>query len=628
MGDKQRKLKDKASVYYREGKLKDALKIYERVVADDPAELQCQIKIGDIYRKLGNREAAVKAYAPVATAYAEDGLLLKAIAVGKLILSVEPRHTATQEMLADLYSKRRAPARMPMTPPPVDTPAPIELPEVDETPEVTRTSQREPPIVQGTPETPGAPKPPIAEQLVEQNAPPPPQWPPVAASKTPAPAPNAPPSIPWPTSTPPSSSPSAQADAPVTIEDSVLDITVGEVLTESEASAPAAEADDAALMGQDTDQEIQSLLSEMSDEPLQIAAQQEEEVVELTQPKRPKMNIPVEETWAGVIKLEDLDKQEELAETLQVDDAPSDVREAPPIELTKRVTESTGDIADELERPQIPLFSDLPKSAFIELLVQMEMKEMMPGEHVITEGEVGHSFFVLASGRVRITRKSETGEEVTLAYLTDGAFFGEMALLQDGARTASVIVEEESQVFEISKAVLDNVVSSFPSVANVLKNFYKQRLLATAMATNPLFRPFDGEQRRELMELFKSKSFDEGEVILKQGKKGTGLFLLLHGKLYVKRKKEDGSEISLAELGPGDMFGEMSLLTGQPTYATVAAATDCFVVRLSKRKFDEVIMTHPQILELVSQVSDERKSVNDMILGHQPMMPPEGAILV
>lgn len=619
MGDKQRKLKDKASGYYRDGKLKDALKVYERIVAEDPEELQCQIKIGDIYRKLGNREAAVKAYAPVASAYAEDGLLLKAIAVGKMILSVDPQHTATQEMLADLYSKRRGPApRMPLTPPPVATPAPIELPEVEELPEVTRTSQREPPIIQGTPESAGEEKPTLAEQA----APPPPQWPPVAAEGTP------PPAIPWPTaSTPP---PPAEAkEEPATIEDSALDITVGEVMTESEASAPAAEAqvDGETVMGQDTDQEIQSLLSEMSDEPIEIE-QEEEEVIELTQPKRPKMNIPSEETWSGVIKLEDLDEQEGLAATLEVDDAPSDVREAPPIELTQPVTESTGDIADELERPHIPLFSDLPKSAFIELLVQMEMREMMPGEPVITEGEIGHSFFVLASGRVRITRKSETGEEVTLAYLTDGAFFGEMALLQDGARTASVIVEEESQIFEISKEVLDNVVNAFPSVAHVLKNFYKQRLLSTAMATNPLFQPFDAEQRRTLMELFKSKSFNQGDVVLKQGKKGSGLFILLHGKLDVVRKKEDGSEVTLAELGPGDMFGEMSLLTGQPTYATVAAASDCFVLRLSKRKFDEVIMTHPQILELVSQVSDERKSVNDMILGDQPMMPSEGAILV
>jgi CRP-like cAMP-binding protein len=382
-----------------------------------------------------------------------------------------------------------------------------------------------------------------------------------------------------------------------TIEDSVLDITVGE----------------------------------LEDEPIELE-EEAEQVIPLDQPKK---DAPIEETWDGVIRLRDLEDEilevkravEDVAQTLEVDDAPTDVREAPPIELTQRVTESTGDLAEELERPQIPLFSDLPKSAFIELLVQMEMKEMMPGEYVITEGEVGDSFFVVANGKVRVSRKSDTGEEVTLAYLTDGAFFGEMALLQDGARTASVIVEEESQIFEISKDVLDRVVSAYPSVANVLKNFYRQRLLSTVMATHPLFRPFDAAQRRDLMEMFKSKPFKKGDVILQQGKKGAGLFLLLNGKLSVV-KEADGKEIELAELGPGDLFGEMSLLTNQPTTASVTCVTDCFVLRLSKRNFDEVIMTHPQILELVAQVSEERKSFNEFLLTAQPMTASAGAILV
>ena len=577
MSDRERKLKDRASKLYAEGKLKDALKIYEEIVAQDPSELQCQIKIGDIYRKLGERASAVAAYEPVANAYAEDGMLLKAIAVCKLILGVDPRHTATQEMLATLYSKRKVPERMPLPPRPMPAPhhksKAIELPEVDGEPEVFRSlSDLEPKIIRGKP----------AEELVEAVV--------EAEPQQARPALQAP-MMAWPVSaatTPPPEPP---------IEDSALDITV----------------------------------SEMEDEPLEL--EHEEEVIELVQPKP----APIDETWSGVIRLADVDQQEllevkraveEVAETLAVDDAPTDVREAPPIELTQRITESTGDLAEELDRPQIPLFSDLPKSAFIELLVQMDMKEMTTGERVITEGEVGDSFFVVATGKVRVARKSDTGEEVTLAYLTDGAFFGEMALLSDGARTASVIVEEESQIFEISKDVLDRVVSAFPSVASVLKNFYRQRLLSTVMATHPLVRPFDAEQRRGLMEMFKSKPFKKGDVLLRQGKKGAGLFLLLNGKLRVTTEKAEGGGVELAELGPGDLFGEMSLLTNQPTTASVTALSDCFVLRLSKKNFDEVIMTHPQILELVAQVSEERKSFNELLLSNPPMIPTSGAILV
>lgn len=280
---------------------------------------------------------------------------------------------------------------------------------------------------------------------------------------------------------------------------------------------------------------------------------------------------------------------------------------------------------DGFAQPQIPLFSDLSPEAFIEILVKMQMREMAPGEFVIREGELGTSFFVLAQGKVRVSRRSPEGGETILAYLTDGAFFGEMALLQDGARIASVIVEEDSQIFEISKGVLDQVVAQYPSVAKVLRNFYTQRLLSTTMATHPLFRPFGPKERRSLIELFKSRPFRAGEVILEEEKRGEGLYLLLTGILEVSKRK-DGAPVAIAELTSGDMFGEISLLTGQPTVATVRALTDCFVLRLSKKHFDEVIMTHPQVLELVSQISEERQLENNAIFG--PWGATEGIALV
>ncbi|CAN0599222.1 unnamed protein product, partial [Laminaria digitata] len=81
----------------------------------------------------------------------------------------------------------------------------------------------------------------------------------------------------------------------------------------------------------------------------------------------------------------------------------------------------------------------------------------------------------------------------------------------------------------------------------------------------------------------------------------------------------------LAELASGDLFGEMSLLTGNPTMATVRAISDCFILRLGKKKFDELIMTHPQILELVSVISDEREGLNALILAQGS---GTGAVLV
>jgi CRP-like cAMP-binding protein len=162
-------------------------------------------------------------------------------------------------------------------------------------------------------------------------------------------------------------------------------------------------------------------------------------------------------------------------------------------------------------------------------------------------------------------------------------------------------------------------------VATALRNFHRQRLLATCMATHELFQPFSMDERRQLMERFKSRTFDRGAVLLEEGHPASGLYILLHGRLVVT-KTVDREEVTLAELQPGAMFGEMSLLANEPTNATVTATTDCFVLRLSRRNFNEVMMTHPQILELVARVSDQRREANQVLLDMQ--LTPHAAMLV
>ncbi|MEL7372755.1 MAG: hypothetical protein AAFN74_27770, partial [Myxococcota bacterium] len=127
MNETVRKLKDRASRLYSSGRLKEALLTYEQVVEQDPEELQCRLKIGDLHRRLGQRAEAVEAYLPVARNYAEDGLLLKAIAVCKMVLALDGDHGETQSLMAELHAKRRTPRHvgppvtlrgMGITPPP------------------------------------------------------------------------------------------------------------------------------------------------------------------------------------------------------------------------------------------------------------------------------------------------------------------------------------------------------------------------------------------------------------------------------------------------------------------------------------------------------------------------------
>ena len=277
--------------------------------------------------------------------------------------------------------------------------------------------------------------------------------------------------------------------------------------------------------------------------------------------------------------------------------------------------------------PSIPLFSDLPKNAFIQLMEQMRMRSVLPEEGIIREGEVDDSMFIISTGRVKVTKTSEKGSEMILARLGDGAFFGEMALLSESPRTASVIAEEETLLFQVSRDILAQVVKNFPSVANIMLKFYRQRLLTNLMATSPIFKPLDVAQRKALIEKFKSREVSAQEKLLEEGQPGDGLYMLLSGRAEVSRKI-DGQRKVLAHLKEGDVFGEMSLLQDQPVTANVKTLRKSIVLKLPRKVFTEMASIHPQLLVHISDIKNERDKTNDAIIRGQLAFGEEGLVVV
>jgi hypothetical protein len=94
-----------------------------------------------------------------------------------------------------------------------------------------------------------------------------------------------------------------------------------------------------------------------------------------------------------------------------------------------------------------------------------------------------------------------------------------------------------------------------------------------------------------------------GEGLIREGDEGESLFLVLEGRLHVVRAEErrdpqpDLRWEVLAELGPGQWFGEASLLTGAPRNATVVAATACRVAEIPKGAFERSLKGDPQLIE-------------------------------
>src|SRR5512145_485788 len=103
-----RKLKDKAADLAAKGKVEKAASLYREVVEADPKDLASRQKLAEVLRRAGAIEEAIEEYKAVADRFARDGRLIKSIAICKTILELDPQHVATQQALADLYSRRQA----------------------------------------------------------------------------------------------------------------------------------------------------------------------------------------------------------------------------------------------------------------------------------------------------------------------------------------------------------------------------------------------------------------------------------------------------------------------------------------------------------------------------------------
>jgi CRP-like cAMP-binding protein len=214
-----------------------------------------------------------------------------------------------------------------------------------------------------------------------------------------------------------------------------------------------------------------------------------------------------------------------------------------------------------------------------------------------------------------------------LARLAEGEFFGEMALLSGAARAASVTAEEPSELLEVRADVLLAIVRRHPHVAASLKRFYRQRLLANAMAVSPLFRPFPRGDRKLIMEKFRAREVAEGETVIREGAPSDGLYVILDGAVDVTTFRS-GQPVVVGQLREGDLFGEISCLRKSPATATVVVRRAGTLLRLPRAAFDELVVSYPQILQLVSELTDERVENLDAILSGHAEWTEDGLILI
>ncbi|NOZ86746.1 MAG: cyclic nucleotide-binding domain-containing protein [Deltaproteobacteria bacterium] len=285
------------------------------------------------------------------------------------------------------------------------------------------------------------------------------------------------------------------------------------------------------------------------------------------------------------------------------------------VQMAAETCESTeGTMPYPEKLPAIPMFSRLDEDVFLEILDTMQVTKAAKGECVIEQGEPGDSLFLVADGRLEAVKTTDRGERIRLGVLNEGSVFGEMSVITNEPRTASVVVSRDSLLLKITRDKLVSMADKAEPVALALEGFRRERLVYNLMSISPLFMPLDREERFSLLEQFGTYEIKAGTALLEQGKPGRGLYLVLHGECEVTKDHE-----KVATLKEGDVFGEISLIKETPANATVATGKDSVILFLAREAFSRVKETHPEISSVLDQLAEQR------VRGEMPPRLPAGA---
>ncbi len=519
-----RELREEAAEATASGKYKRALAAYLELERIEPRDAQWAKRAAETYRKLGNNRGAIDAFERSAERYAQNGFLVQAIAVCKLVLQIDPGHGGALGRLAQMNEQLgQGPTRA--------QGFAENNPELHSSPNVARLRRN---TTLGGDEVAGVPTPAISRTKTST--------PPILSrTKTSTP--------------PPMIYVSRTKSKPITLPPGagIESVNLSKELPQSQSSTPGV------------------TVIEIDDDP----------EIEITTASTPLIEIEDEEmTEAEVID----------ATELALDDLE---------EISLAEPRAVG-LAAQRALAATPLFSGLPSEALESLVENLTIVPLDKGTTLFHEGDPGDALYVIVEGEVSV--QAEGPPRVEMARLGPGSFLGEVALMTDQPRSATVTAIASSELLRIDRHTLARVLADHGDVLRAVLRFVRERLVDRWMRTSPLFRPFNDEQRNALAARFKFLEIEPDAKLLAAGVRPEGLYIVLAGTYQVLRNGQ-----TIATVGPGELIGETALLSGGTFRSDVVARGKGLALCLPAADFREVIMTHPHVLEYIGEHAEQSR---------------------
>ncbi len=537
-----RKLREEANAATAAGKYKRALTAYLELERYEPNDAQWSKRAAETYRRLGKDRDAIDAYARAVDRYAQSGFLVQAIAVCKLILQIDPKNDEALRRISSINEQIGAgPSRA------------VAMAEhntslADSAAVAALRNRAEGTGRHGT----------LAERRKKISSNPP------TIARTITPQQLADQRARTPSSTPPQLAVPRTKSKPITLR-------------------PGQALDAVSLRN-----EVANAFEREEASGVYVIPIDGEDAEASADDDRPSYPQIVVEPPSAPIAVSEVDESTELEL--------EDLEEIPLPE--PRVL----GIAAATALAATPLFAGLPHEALESLVTKLHLVQLSPNEVLFREGDPGDALYVIVEGEVSV--QAEGPPRVEMARLGAGSFIGEVALMTDQPRSATVSATQDSELLRIDRSTLSHVLATHGEVLAAVLRFVRDRLVDRWTRTSPLFRPFSDEERLELTGRFKFLEIQAGSKLIAANSRPDGLYIVLAGHFAVQR---GGQQV--ASLGPGELIGETALMSGHPFKSDVVAKGKSLALCLPALDFRELIMTHPHVAEYIGEQAEHSRKL-------------------
>lgn len=247
------------------------------------------------------------------------------------------------------------------------------------------------------------------------------------------------------------------------------------------------------------------------------------------------------------------------------------------------------------------LFNSLDEKEFEIVIDAMTEVKLKPGEVIIKEGDDGDYLYVVENGKLQCSKIFPGNTEPTnLIVYNPGGAFGELALLYNAPRAATIAAIDECLLWGLDRKTFNHIVKDAA--------VRKREMYDDFLKKVKILQTMDAYERQTVADAFTKHKFSQGDKIITQGAEGNELYFLVEGEAKATIDAE-GEIKTVMEYNSGDYFGERALIKKEPRAANIEVVSATLeAVSLTKESFNRLLGPVEEIMKRNMEVYAKYKN--------------------